>query len=96
MATQAMFANDRDAAADRLPDPGQREVHRLRTAFDLAKDAILFLVPPTMQIVDANRAACDLLGYSYDELLRMRLHKSPCYRRTRPHHLGTHLQVYIG
>ena len=74
MATQAMFANDRDAAADRLPDPGQREVHRLRTAFDLAKDAILFLVPPTMQIVDANRAACDLLGYSYDELLRLRLH----------------------
>jgi len=45
---------------------------RFRTVVDRAQDAI-FLETPDGRILDANRAACDLLGYRREEMLRMRV-----------------------
>ncbi|MGX7741778.1 sigma 54-interacting transcriptional regulator [Rhodopseudomonas parapalustris] len=40
------------------------------SVFDGAIEAVLLIDPASDQIVDANRAACDLLGFDYDTLLR--------------------------
>jgi PAS domain S-box-containing protein len=45
---------------------------RFRTIFDSAKDAI-FLETPEGRILDANKAACELLGYTREELLAKRV-----------------------
>jgi len=41
------------------------------TLFELASDAILMVVPPERQIIDANETAVRLLGYSKEELCKM-------------------------
>lgn len=44
---------------------------RLRTLVENSADAILLLEPATGRIVDANRRACETLGYTYEELLQL-------------------------
>lgn len=48
----------------------RRSEQRYRTLLDSAGDAI-FVLTLTGQITEVNRAACECLGYSYDELLQM-------------------------
>jgi len=43
---------------------------RLRILVENSADAIILIEPTTGQIVDANRRACDSLGYTYEELLQ--------------------------
>ncbi len=45
---------------------------RFRAVFDQAKDGI-FIESPDGRILDVNRAATDMLGYSREELLKMRV-----------------------
>jgi diguanylate cyclase (GGDEF)-like protein/PAS domain S-box-containing protein len=40
---------------------------------DLLPDVLLFVDPATLRLVDGNRAACERLGYSREELLTLRL-----------------------
>jgi diguanylate cyclase (GGDEF)-like protein/PAS domain S-box-containing protein len=46
---------------------------RFRTIFETVTDAIVIHDVETMSLVDANRRASDLLGYSRDELLGMKV-----------------------
>jgi PAS domain S-box-containing protein len=45
---------------------------QFRAIFDNLKDAV-FIETPDGRILDANKAACDMLGYGRDELLSMRV-----------------------
>lgn len=45
---------------------------RLRTIFDTVQDAI-YIETPEGRILDVNQAVCDMLGYTRDELLKMRV-----------------------
>ena len=54
----------------RIEEMLRRSEQRYRTLFDSAGDAI-FILTLTGQIEEANRAACERLGYSHDELLQM-------------------------
>jgi len=59
---------------------------RYRTLFDQARDAII-VEDKELHIVDANRAATRLLGYSYDNLLKMnmrQLQPTHDFRRDTP------------
>jgi PAS domain S-box-containing protein len=56
--------------------------HRLQALFDFALDAI-FLANDDGEYVDANPAACALLGYTRDQILRMRVWEM------RPHDTST-------
>jgi PAS domain S-box-containing protein len=49
-----------------------RSEQRYRTLFDSAGDAI-FILTLTGRIEEVNRAACERLGYTHDELLHMQL-----------------------
>ena len=44
---------------------------RLQILVENTADAILLIEPATGQIVDANRRACENLGYTYEELLQL-------------------------
>ncbi len=46
-----------------------QEIGALRTALELSSDAILFVELPDLRVVYANRAACQILRYSADELV---------------------------
>ena len=49
----------------------EEETRLFRLALDNSADMILLVDRNTMRYVDVNRAACSLLGYSREELLRM-------------------------
>ena len=49
----------------------REELARMRAALDLSSDAVLFLAPRSLAILDANSAACASLGLSRCELLSM-------------------------
>jgi len=57
---------DRKSAADALKESEER----YRVLFETAKDAI-FLNDETGKFMDVNSAACELLGYSKEELLKL-------------------------
>ena len=61
-----------EEAVDRTPtvEPLQVSLEKYRVAFDTTKDAI-FVTDETGGVVDVNRAACESLGYSKDELLQL-------------------------
>jgi two-component system, sensor histidine kinase and response regulator len=44
---------------------------RIHAVFEGARDGILMADPATRRMVDANPKACEMLGYSRDELLRL-------------------------
>ncbi|MFV2069255.1 MAG: diguanylate cyclase domain-containing protein [Pirellulales bacterium] len=44
----------------------------LQVVLDMASDAVFFVTPGSLELIDANRAACTSLGYAHDELLAMR------------------------
>ncbi len=48
---------------------------RYRAALDQAPDAILAIDPNTLAILDANRRAVELTGYSKEDLLRMKVYQ---------------------
>jgi PAS domain S-box-containing protein len=56
----------------RIEEMLRRSEQRYRTLFDSAGDAI-FILTSTGQIEEVNRAACERLGYTRDELLQMHL-----------------------
>ena len=45
---------------------------RYKTLFEAESDTIFLVDEKTLQILDANRAAVEMYGYGYEELLRMR------------------------
>ena len=47
------------------------DLHRFRTALDTTGDAIFLVNRNSMLFVDVNTSACNLLGYTRDELLSM-------------------------
>ncbi len=47
------------------------ELRRFRAAMDMSADAILLADRATMRYIDVNTTACDMLGYSREELLAM-------------------------
>ncbi|WP_397451186.1 EAL domain-containing protein [Pseudomonas sp. NA-150] len=47
------------------------DLQRFRTAMDVTADAIILIDRKTMSFIEFNVAACNMLGYSRDELLRM-------------------------
>lgn len=49
----------------------RKSEERYRTLFEMANDAIYLIDPETYKIVDCNKKAGDLLGYSLDELKQM-------------------------
>ena len=51
--------------------PGTAELEGIRTAMDATADAIVLVSRATMRIVEVNRTASDMLGYSRAELLCM-------------------------
>ena len=60
---------------------GTREAssEALRTALDMSSDTFFQISPFELRLVDVNQAACVKLGYSYAELLGMRLCEiAPC------------------
>lgn len=50
----------------------QESVKKYRTLIELASDAVLMVVPPKGEIIEANQAALKLLGYSWHELKRLK------------------------
>jgi PAS domain S-box-containing protein len=66
-AFEQMFGQITDAIATR-----KQSENRFRTLVEQAVDAF-FVVNQAGQIIDANQNACDSLGYSREELLRLRV-----------------------
>jgi diguanylate cyclase (GGDEF)-like protein/PAS domain S-box-containing protein len=50
---------------------GEEELRRFRLALDNSADMIVLIDRATMRFVDVNATACDLLGYSREEMLEM-------------------------
>jgi diguanylate cyclase (GGDEF)-like protein/PAS domain S-box-containing protein len=50
----------------------EEELQRFRLAMDMSGDMILLIDRATMRFVDVNETACNALGYSREELLRLR------------------------
>ena len=65
--TAAMDITDRYAAEQSL----RRSEERFRTLFESAGDAIFMIDPVTGKFIEVNRAACQRLGYSREELLEL-------------------------
>ncbi len=61
--------NDEQARFERALKESEELFH---TVFDTAQDAI-YIKTPEGQILDVNQAVCDMLGYTRDELLSMRV-----------------------
>jgi diguanylate cyclase (GGDEF)-like protein/PAS domain S-box-containing protein len=58
----------------RLEDQVQQrttDLQQFRTAMDVTADAITLINRSTLRFVEFNASACDMLGYSRDELLQM-------------------------
>src|SRR5712691_2762567 len=53
---------------------GEEELRRFRLALDNSADMIVLIDRATMRFVDVNATACDLLGYSREEMLKMGPH----------------------
>lgn len=58
-----------------MSESRDEEVERLRTALDLTPDLVFFLDRGSLTILDANEAACRMLGYRREELVGM---EAPC------------------
>ena len=54
-------------------DRSIRDLKLFRTLVDRSNDSILVTDPDTMRFLDANETACSRLGYSREELLRLRV-----------------------
>ncbi len=65
---RAIVANVRDVTERAR---AQEEQRRFRIALDSTLDSIYLVDHSTMRFVDVNRAACERLGYSREELLRL-------------------------
>ncbi len=63
------FLEDRSAFLERQVQARAADLHRFRTAMDATADAIFLVNRTTMAFVEANVAACRMLGYAHDELL---------------------------
>ncbi len=57
----------------RLEDALRRSEERFRRIFEYANDAVFVIDAEQDRIVEGNRKACRMLGYSRDELLRTRV-----------------------
>jgi PAS domain S-box-containing protein len=70
---QAIVVNYRDVTVRKQAEEKLRESeHRYRTLFEQANDAI-FVETQDDQILDANQRACQILGYTREELVKMRV-----------------------
>lgn len=61
---------------------------KYRVLFELSGDAIFIVKPPDGEILDANKTSTELLGFTKDELLRMRypeLLRGRDYQRSLKH-----------
>lgn len=47
------------------------DLERFRSAMDVSGDAIFLIDRRTMRLIEFNRVACEILGYTAEELLRM-------------------------
>ncbi|GAC1592894.1 MAG: hypothetical protein NVS3B28_22220 [Candidatus Velthaea sp.] len=53
----------------------QEALSRYQMLATTTSDIIIFSELPTLKIIEANRAAIETYGYSYDELLKLRIHE---------------------
>ena len=51
----------------------EKDLRLFRELIDASNDAILFVDPPTGMLIDVNGRACAMLGYSREELTRLRI-----------------------
>src|SRR5882762_9587174 len=58
-----------------LEKEGEEELRRFRLAMDNSADMILLIDRATMRFLDVNATACNLLGYSRQEMLQMGPHE---------------------
>src|ERR1700704_1256689 len=58
-----------------LEKGGEEELRRFRLAMDNSADMILLIDRATMRFLDVNTTACNLLGYSRQEMLQMGPHE---------------------
>ncbi len=65
------LVKERGSLLETQVQAGTIELQGMRTAMDATADAIVLVNRSTMQIVEVNRTASDMLGYSRAELLRM-------------------------
>lgn len=69
----AILTSARDLTERRKAEQAIRQSEtRFRTIFDYAADVILMVDPAAGRFVEVNKAACDMLGYSREELLALR------------------------
>lgn len=60
----------------------ERAAERFRVALDSTADAIFLIDPFAMRIMDANKTACDSLGYTREDLLELGPHEiKPHYNK---------------
>jgi diguanylate cyclase (GGDEF)-like protein/PAS domain S-box-containing protein len=58
-------------AAEEARRRDEDELRRFRAAMDTSADMILLIDPEALRYVDANATACEKMGYSREELLRL-------------------------
>jgi len=58
-------------------------MERFATAMDLSGDAVFMVDRASLEYVDVNAAACELLGYTRDELLRRKPYEAPLVKFDR-------------
>ena len=69
-AVRAMVVNERDVTGRKRMEEALRISEReYRTLFESANDAIVIFEPGTETILEANRGACQMYGFSHDELV---------------------------
>jgi PAS domain S-box-containing protein len=61
----------------------QARMNRFATALALSGDAVFLIDRASMEYVDVNEAACTLLGYAREELLRRNPYDAPLHRYTK-------------
>ncbi len=80
------------ARSERVEEDVRKSDERFRKLFYYSSDAIFLIDPTRDKILDANPRACDMLGYSYEELLSLGI--SAVYSSKMPELMSFAQSVY--